>query len=298
MLAPQGWAVDAEAALADLRALASDEMAGREAGSEEGERARAYIIGQLHAAGVKPLGPGYERPFFWVQLDGQKRHGVNLLAWIDGSEPAAPCLLLSAHYDHLGTTGRASRRGRVYNGADDNASGVAALLNAARHFVAHPPRASLLLAFFDGEEAELRGSRHFTMHPPFPLDRIAANVNVDMIGRSGDGSLWAAGSRHSPPLRAALEEAVRDVPLPVRFGHDRLGWVPFLAHDWTEAGDHFAFHQAGIPWVYLGTTNDPETHDPSDTMGSIDEEFFVGATETVLRIVAHLAEHPPAGRSE
>lgn len=295
MLAPQGWAVDAEAALADLRALASDEMAGREAGSEEGERARAWIIGQLHAAGVAPLGAGYERPFFWVQLDGQKRHGVNLLAWIPGGDRDAPCLLLSAHYDHLGTTGPSHHRGGVYNGADDNASGVAALLAAARHFVAHPPRASLLLAFFDGEEAELRGSRHFTMHPPIPLDRVRANVNVDMIGRSSDGALWAAGSRHFPRVRAALEDAVRDVPLPVRFGHDRLGWVPFLQHDWTEAGDHFAFHEAGIPWVYLGTTNDPETHDASDTMASIDEAFFVRATETVIRIVGHLGDHLATG---
>lgn len=286
MTAPRAWLLDADAALADLRALASDEMRGREVGTEAGERARAYIIDRLRAAGVGALGAGFEYPFFWVQLDGVKRHGTNLLAWIPGAERAGRVLLLSAHYDHLGYEGQGHAGRKIYSGADDNASGVAALLAMARHFAANPPAHSLLLAFFDGEEAELRGSKHFTLHPPIPLDQVEVNVNVDMIGRSADGALWAAGTRHAPWLRARIEAVLDDAPVRVRFGHDRLGWVPFLDHDWTEESDHFAFHEAGIPWVYLGTRNDPETHDPADDVESLDLEFFVSATETIVRAVA------------
>ena len=292
MTVPRAWHVDPDPALADLRALASDGMRGRETGTEEGERARSYIIARLHEAGVAPLGAGYERPFFWVQLDGTKRHGVNLLAHVAGTQHPDRYLLLSAHYDHLGYQGAGAKGSQIMSGADDNASGVASLLAVARHLMAHPPAVSVLLAFFDGEEAELRGSKYFTMHPPVPLERIRANVNVDMIGRSSDGALRAAGTRHAPWIREAIESALGDdPPVPVKFGHDRFGWVPWLDYDWTEASDHFAFHEAGIPWVYIGTSNDAETHATADDFGSIDQEFFVAATELVIRATEALGAH-------
>lgn len=266
-------------ALRDLRALASDRMAGRETGSAGGERARARILGELHRLRVEPMAGSHEHPFFWTQADGVHRHGANVLAMIPGTQAPERIVVLSAHYDHLGDGGGE----RVFNGADDNASGVAAVLAVARLLMRHPPSCSVLLAFFDGEEAELRGSTHFVMHPPLPLEQVVLQVNVDMVGRSSDWDLWAVGTRHHPALRAPIEWSTRHAPVRVRFGHDRLGWIPFLDHDWTQLSDQGAFHDAGIPWIYFGTKSDPETHSSHDDAGSVDEEFFLGALETIAR---------------
>jgi len=247
-------------------------------------------VDRLREAGLGPVGTAYEHPFFWVQRDGVKRHGVNVLAHVPGRADTERTIVLSAHYDHLGTE-HAGERGRVYDGADDNASGVATVLEVARGLAQDPAACSVTVALFDGEEAELRGSRHFVLHPPIALERIALNVNVDMVGRSGDGALWFAGTRFTPELRTPLEEVAARAAVPVRFGHDRWGWVPYLAYDWTAESDHESFHLAGIPFVYVGTKNDPETHDHSDTVESIDQAFFGESVRVTADAVETLARH-------
>lgn len=262
-------------------------MRGRETGTAGNRHARDFLVDRLREAGVPPLGTAYEHPFFWVQQDGVKRHGVNVLAQVRGRIAPGRALVLSAHYDHLGTEG-AGERADDFSGADDNASGVAAVLEVARALVRQPPACSVVVALFDGEEAELRGSRAFVLHPPLDLAQVAVNVNVDMIGRSRDGALWAVGTRHYPMLREPLERVAADARVPMRFGHDRFGWVPGLDHDWTAESDHESFHLAGVPFVYLGTANDPETHATSDTADTVDEAFFGGALQAVGEVVTTL----------
>ncbi|HYD55086.1 MAG TPA: M20/M25/M40 family metallo-hydrolase [Gemmatimonadaceae bacterium] len=279
-----------DAVLADLRVLASDAMRGRHPDTLGSARAREYIVARLHELGVTPLGASYEHPFSWTGDDGRYKYGTNVVGLLAGTARGGRTIVLSAHYDHLGTTGDGDGPptippDRIYSGADDNASGVAALLGLARHFTRHRPRHSLVLAFFDAEEADLKGSSHFVAAPPIALDTVALNVNLDMLGRNLDERLWAVGARHHPWIREVLAPVAERAPLRLEFGHDRFGWVPFLSWDWTTESDHGAFHDRGIPFVYFGVANHEDTHETSDTADGIDEEFFVRAFRTVMDAV-------------
>src|SRR4029453_5033805 len=120
------------------------------------------------------------------------------------------------------------------NGADDNASGTAALFALARYFSAHPPDHSLIFAAFDAEEAGLRGSRAFVTKPPVELSSIVVDVNMDMIGRDPDGRLFAVGTRLNPFLRSDLERVAGTAPVRLLFGHED----PREKEDWTKDSDH------------------------------------------------------------
>lgn len=285
-----------DAAVADLRLLASDEMGGRFPDTPGNARARAHLVTTLHRLGVTPVGASYERPFSWKGEDGRFKYGTNVLGLIPGRGAAAErVMVVSAHHDHLGregddtdTSAPTPRDGAVFNGADDNASGVAALLAVARHLVRHPPACTVLLAFFDAEEEDFKGSLDLTERPPFPLERVALDVNLDMLGRNFHDTLWAVGTRYWPGLREPLAQVAERAPLRLRFGHDRLGWVPRLAWDWTDMSDHYAFHERDIPWVYFGVASHADTHETSDTSERLDEDFFRRATTTVLDAVLTL----------
>ena len=149
--------VDEGQLLEDARRLSAPDMEGRQTGTEGNARARAYIVQRLRDEEAPPLGGAYEHPFAFTHTSVRAiwrrdravripMRGTNVLALIPGSAPG-PALVVSAHYDHLGI-----RNGNVYPGADDNASGVAALLAVARVLHAMPPRHPVVLAAFDAEE--------------------------------------------------------------------------------------------------------------------------------------------------
>jgi Zn-dependent M28 family amino/carboxypeptidase len=132
---------------------------------------------------------------------------------------------------------------------------------------------------FDAEEHGLQGARAFVDAPPVARDRIALNVNLDMVSRGDTGELYAAGTHHTPALRAPLEEVAARAPVTLLFGHDRPEDGP---NDWTMQSDHGAFHQAGIPFVYFGVEDHPDYHQPTDTADRIDPGFFARAAATIL----------------
>ncbi|CAN5672427.1 M20/M25/M40 family metallo-hydrolase [soil metagenome] len=271
--------IDADRLMTDLRVLAADTMEGREAGTAGGLRARAFLLRQFQQIGLAPLVPGYARPFQVVGRDSVAREAANLLGYVRGTEQPERYVVVSAHYDHIGI-----RNGQIYNGADDNASGTAALLELARHFVVNPPRHSIIFAALDAEErglhASFAGARNFVANPPVALDQIVTNVNMDMVGRNDRNELFAAGTYHSPFLRPYLERVAEGAPITLRFGHDspELG-----TDDWTMQSDHGAFHEAGIPFIYFGVEDHPDYHRPTDTADRIQPAFFAGAVSTVLR---------------
>jgi Zn-dependent M28 family amino/carboxypeptidase len=296
--APQATVtVDSARLMSDLRTLAHDSMEGRLAGAPGGLRARAFLLRQFEQIGLTPLVAGYAQPFAVVGPDTVRREAANLLGYVRGTENPDRYIVVTAHYDHLGI-----RNGEIYNGADDNASGTAALLEIARHYVANPPRNSIVFAALDAEErgleAGLAGARHFVANPPIPLERIVLNVNMDMVGRNDRNELYAAGTYHYPFLRPHLERVVGTSPINLRFGHDSpdLG-----ADDWTLQSDHGPFHQAGVPFIYFGVEDHPAYHRPTDTADGIQPLFYAGAVTTVLqalqRFDANLGEiHRAAGR--
>jgi Zn-dependent M28 family amino/carboxypeptidase len=185
--------------------------------------------------------------------------------------------VITAHFDHLGV-----RDGQIFNGADDNASGVAALLAVAARLTANPPEHSMVLAALDAEESGLNGSQAFLKDPPVARDAIVMNVNLDMVARDAKNVLFASGTSHYPFLKAYLKDVARP-PVVLRLGHD----MPNVRGeaDWTRDSDHYPFHQAGIPFVYFGVEDEAEHHKATDDAGTVTKEFFVGAANTIMAAI-------------
>ncbi len=279
--------IDGDRLMRDVQSLSAPEMEGRLTGTPGNKRAQAFVAAQFKEIGLEPLNGGFEQRFSSRRTARSSAQelpdSTNLLGVVRGTAERDRYVLVSAHYDHLGV-----RDGQVYRGADDNASGVAALLAAARRLRAHPPRQSLLFVAFDAEEAGLQGARYFVAHPPVPLDRISAVVNLDMIGRGDKNVLFVAGTHHYPALKPVVEDAARGRPITVTFGHDHPG-LP-RGDDWTQLSDHGPFHTARVPFLYFGVEDHPDYHKPSDTADKIPRAFYVEAVEVVLSTVERLAD--------
>jgi hypothetical protein len=205
--------------LEDVRILASDEMAGRDTGSAGGEMARNYIVGRLEALGVVAPAMGRLQPW---EATGRTRagpkayNGVNILGVIPGTRVSDKYIVVTAHYDHVG-----ANDGQVFNGADDNASGVATMLALAAELKRQAPEHSVMIVALDGEERGLLGAKHFVEAPPVPLTSIAMNLNFDMTARAEtDGKLWVTGTYQNPTLRPILEGIPADGAVALAFGKD------------------------------------------------------------------------------
>jgi acetylornithine deacetylase/succinyl-diaminopimelate desuccinylase-like protein len=267
--------LDSAHLLADLSVLAHDSMEGREVGTLGSLRARHFLEHRLEETGARPFGSSFGQPFSWPRGTGE-----NVVGLVAGRDPDAEVIVLTAHYDHVGI-----RDGVVFNGADDNASGTAALLEIARQLVADPPRHPVVVALLDAEEAGAWGARALVDDPPVPLERIALNVNLDMVARTG-GVLWAAGAYHTPALRPILEDVAARAPLTLRLGHDRPEAPE--GDDWTGSSDHAAFHGAGIPFVYFGVEDHEDYHRPTDDFERVDPAELVASVRTILLAVRAL----------
>lgn len=264
-----------------LFVLAADSMEGRAVGTAGGARARRFLLSQLRSIGVAPVGGSFEHPFEFTTRQGVAVEGVNLLAQVRGTTHPDRFLVVSAHYDHVGV-----RNGEIYNGADDNASGTAALLELARRLRAAPLGHSVILAFFDAEESGLRGAAAFVAAPPVPKEAIAMNLNMDMVSRSEASVLWAAGTAPYPQFRPILL-GIEPVPgVTLKLGHDTDADGP--SNNWTSQSDQGAFHRAGIPFLYFGVEDHPGYHKPTDDAEAVTHQFYIGAVETIWRALVRV----------
>jgi len=267
--------IDADQLLEDVRVLAGDAMEGRGAGTRGGEMARAYIIHRLGDIGVKPLWSSYEQPFdLPAGEDGKPRKGSNVVGFVRGKSHPERFIVVTAHYDHLGI-----RNGKIYNGADDNASGVAAMLQLAAHFSREQPENSMIFAALDAEEIGLVGAHALVKQFQSERRDVALDFNLDMVSHNDKGELYVAGAFRTPALKPYLEQVAKRAPVKLLLGHDR----PEQGHDdWTDQSDQYAFHKAGIPWVYFGVEDHKDYHKPTDKFDTITPAFFVRAAETLL----------------
>jgi hypothetical protein len=223
------------------------------------------------------------------QLDSA--HAPNVVGIVRGSDPVLrdTYVVVSAHMDHVGI-GRPDATGdSIYNGADDNASGTAALMTLARAFAALPerPARSVLFLAVSGEEKGLLGSRWFTEHPTVPLESMVANINMDMIGRNAPDSIVVIGMEHSSlgPLVRAVNEA-----------HPRLGLT--VAPDlWPEErfffrSDHYSFAAKEIPALFFFAGVHDDYHRPSDTADKIDADKAARVTRLAFLLINEIARRP------
>jgi len=278
--APQPKAPPVDHLLDDVRILSADDMEGRAPDTAGSQKARDYIERRFGEAGIEPVKKDdYEQPFIFTTKE-TAHQGVNVVGRIEGTarNHARRVLVVTAHYDHLGVV-----KGQIYNGADDNASGVATLLAAAEAFAADPPKHDVIFAALDAEEGGSRGARVLVSDPPAPLANMALNVNLDMISRSDRNELYAAGASHFPFMKGRLEAIARTAPVTLKLGHDTPAWGP--SQDWTVESDHIAFNEKGIPWVYFGVEDHPDYHQPTDDFDRIPVDFFRRSAATVVAAV-------------
>jgi hypothetical protein len=209
---------------------------------------------------------------------------------------AKPWVMLGAHYDHLGNGGRGSSLARageetkVHPGADDNASGVAAVLSAAERLKNGSRGRHVAFVFWSGEESGLLGSAAFTAKPPMPLDQLAAYFNFDMVGRLRDGTLQVQAAGSSPAWPALAESANADPKLKLTIQAD-----PNLPTDSA------SFNQAGVPTLAFFTGSHEDYHRPTDTADRVDAagiDRIVGYATTIVTRVADAAEPPAFAKVE
>jgi Zn-dependent M28 family amino/carboxypeptidase len=270
-------AVAADNLMRHVSVLAHDSMRGRLVGTPENAKARAYVAGQLAAAGLQPVGGSFEHPVT-VRRDTVTRRAINVVGMVRGRVNPDRYIVVTAHFDHVGV-----RNGEIYNGADDNASGTGAMIEMARWFAANPPANSMLFVGLDAEEGGLIGARGFVATPPVPLTAIALNVNMDMVGRNTKNELYAAGTSHYPYLKPYLDSVAARAPITLRLGHDDPNGP--AQDNWTSQSDHAAFHNAGIPFVYFGVEDNPDYHRPTDDVERLMPTFYAGAVTTILDVL-------------
>lgn len=282
--------VDAGEMLHLAQVLSSDALEGRASGTAGNEAARGFIHKRFEEIGLLPLlgfgGYTHSFPIVPREADAEPAIGANLIGYIPGRTPGeGPALLITAHYDHLGI-----REGEVYNGADDNASGVSALVAVAEYFALHRPEHDIIIAALDAEEMGLLGARALARMEGLDFSRVALNMNFDMVGRSEAGELYVAGTYHTPQLVPVMETVAETAPVILLMGHDRPEDGP---NDWTLQSDHGVFHELGLPILYFGVEDHPGYHNPGDDFEFLTLDFFVRAADTlILAALAADAELP------
>jgi Zn-dependent M28 family amino/carboxypeptidase len=277
---------DSAQLIKDLFVLSADSMEGRRAGTPGGLKARTYLKQRLGAIGIAPLKDSLALPFGSVSGRGgaDTLRGVNLVGVVRGTKSPESYVILSAHYDHVGV-----REGQIHRGADDNASGTAAVLAIAAWLKRNPPANSVIIALWDAEESGLRGARAFVGGPVIPLEKIVANVNLDMVSRNDKNEIYAAGGTPNPQLKPLLDALVKVAPVTLKLGHDSGSGQD----NWTSQSDQGAFAAKGIPWVYFGVEDHADYHKPTDTADKVPQGFYYRVVQTIAEFVKRLDANPP-----
>ncbi len=274
-----------------VETLAGPEYRGRR--GPDAFRAAQYLVARFREMKLKPLFPE-DRFDQRIPGDADKEEGahivgVNVGGWIEGSDPVLKdeYIVIGVHHDHLGV-----REGEIYAGADDNATGVAMMLEVARAIASLPtaPKRSVVFIGFDLEEHLLWGSRWFVAHPPWPLTKVKLFMTADMIGRAlGDLPLpvvFVMGSEHSPTIRETLDRSVRPKEVEIaRLGSDLVG----------TRSDYGPFRDRQIPFLFFSTGQHPDYHSPNDIPAKVNYEKVAQVTNLAARItqsVADAAEAP------
>lgn len=287
---PQAANADEKQAWHDLQHLAADAMAGRATGSAGSVLAQQYLQRRFAELGLHPVGDDYLQPFSFHEGFSEKQ-GVNVLGMRRGCGQPARYIVVTAHYDHLKPRGK-----KIFNGADDNASGVAGLLYLAAKTQQSCPLYSYLFLATDAEELGLDGAKAFMAKPPVALDAIVLNINLDMISRGESNQrLYLAGKKQLPQLIQFAEQA--QTQLKLTLAHDgrksSLGRRSQPPVDWSNASDHAVFRKAGIPFLYFGVDVHPQYHTPQDDWQRIDPQYFFAALRLIEQSRRWLETLPP-----
>ncbi len=274
----------------DIAFLADASLAGRGMGTPQLARAADYIAQQFKTAGLQPGGDNGSYYQAWQQQVDAHDDIVamkNVVAVLPGSDPrlAGQSLVIAAHYDHMGlgeVNGRHEDRGIIHPGADDNASGVAVMLELARSLKGKALPRTLVFAAFTGEETGLLGSRHYVQQSgAYPADGIIAMLNIDTVGRLGEQPLILFGTGTADEWVHIFRGASYVTGVPVKVVADDFG-----------SGDQTAFIEAAIPAVQFFSGSHEDFHRPGDTPEKLDYDGLTSVARVLDETVRYLGERP------
>jgi len=296
-------------AVDDIKFLSDDRLVGRMTGAPGADTAAAYLARRFEEVGLQPAAGGWFQTFTIAKGApvAQRAHvigatGRNVIGLLPGRDPTLrnEAVIVGAHYDHLGLGGFGSldpdSTGKVHNGADDNASGSAMLIQIAARLAAAPPARTVLFIAFSGEELGLLGSSHYVEEPIYPLSTTNAMINLDMVGRLRESRLIVYGSQTAKEFPALL---------------DSLNW--YAGFDLKAQGDGYGpsdqspFYAAGRPVLHLFTDLHEDYHRTTDDWQKINLDGFKRVTDFTVGLVTAIANRsrpltfvasappPPAG---
>jgi hypothetical protein len=277
--------------LDDIRFLSDDRLQGRMTGSRGADSAAAYLARRFSQVGLQPAAGGWFQSFT-VGREAPAASkaqtgplvGKNVIGILPGRDPVLrnQTIILGAHYDHLGLGGFGSldpdSTGLVHNGADDNASGTAALIQVAARLAASPPARTVVFIAFSGEELGLLGSAYYVKQPIYPLASTLAMVNLDMVGRLRNGRLIVYGARSAKEFPALL---------------DSLNW--YAGFDLKPQGDGYgpsdqsSFYAAKRPVLHLFTDLHEDYHRTTDDWQKVNYDGLKRVADFSLGLVTALA---------
>lgn len=277
--------------LADITHLASADFKGRELGSEELDLAADYIAQQFQQVGLLP--GGNNQSFFqtWQQDVGSPKGTItlrNVIGVLPGSNPqlATESLVIGAHYDHLGMGWpdvRQANQGKIHYGADDNASGIAVMLELARQIAKKwRPQRTIIFIAFTGEEANLLGSTYYVSHDNhYPTRNIMAMLNLDTVGRLGSNPITIFGTGTAREFVHIFRGVGFVTGIPINSVPDDIG-----------SSDQTAFMKAGIPAIQFFASAHEDYHAPGDTVDKIDAAGLVKVATVLKETTEYLANRP------
>ncbi len=281
--------------------LASDSLEGRRTGSPGAEKAAHYIASEFKRIGLTAYNPviadltyhpNYFQPFDFSEhaLDTTKHgrtSGMNVVGFLKGSDPNldSQYVVIGAHYDHLGYGGpfALDTVHAIHYGADDNASGVCALLEIAENLAKEQGKLkrSIVFVSFSGEEEGLFGSDYFTNNPPMPLSNVQAMINMDMVGRLSDSTLIIQGLGTSPAFRPMIDSLNKPPQFHLKYFQTGTG-----------PSDHAKFYDKNLPVLFFFTGFHEDYHKATDTKEKINAVGEARIAKYVESVLVDLANRP------
>lgn len=290
LAAQQG--AEARDLLNDVKFLASDALQGRKIGTPGADTAAAYLARRFEAAGLQPAPGGWFQRFTVDPDAPAAQHsgiggarGENVIGIVPGRDPKLQdqVVVVGAHYDHLGLGGFGAldpdSTGKVHNGADDNASGSAALVAIARHLTRHRPARTVVFIAFSGEEEGLLGSDWYVKHPLYPLDHTVAMINLDMVGRLRNARLIVYGSATATEWPALLDSLNRTARFDLKEHGDGYG-----------PSDQSSFYAQHLPVLYLFTDLHSDYHRSTDDWQKINADGLAQVADFAAAIATAVAD--------
>jgi hypothetical protein len=301
---------DTASLMRDVRYLASDALEGRGTGTAGNDSAAAYIARRFGGIGLAPVFTGdsaricsrgavracdarFVQPFIGRSV-AAAHAGLpgelptqNVAAVVRGSDPALrdEYVILGAHFDHLGrsTFGALdpNETNAIHNGADDNASGTAAVIELARLLRRNPTKRSVIVVTFSGEELGLLGSQYFVDHLPVPIEKVRAMLNFDMVGRMQNDRLIVYGVATAQELNDIVLRANAASPLSLTATGDGFG-----------ASDHSSFYAKNLPVLHFFTNVHDDYHKASDDAEKINAVGMARVVALAERVTREIANRP------